>query len=335
MVCGWSGRSWPPLRHHVRMATDWAMLRRLADNQADLLTRAQCIEAGMPVEMLRWRVASRRWVRLHRGVYLVKPGRNDWHVQAHGALLRLSSGASAADAALSGTSAAFLWGLETTPPRVLDLVVPNKRSLARLDGARIRRVSRWDDLVDETAYPWRTSIPVTVLDVAAEGPAIDALSVVARAVHRELVSVGELRQELRARGRHRHGRLLAAVFGEVEDGTQSGAEALYVRDVEHAHGLPTASRQSESDEGRRRYHDNEYADYGLVVEVDGRLGHEQWSDRVRDGQRDRRLLGAAKATTRVFWADVALTPCQTALELATIPRSRGWTGQARACRRLA
>ena len=124
------------------------------------------------------------------------------------------------------------------------------------------------------------------------------------------------------------------MLGDVEDRSQSGAEVLYVRDVEQAHGLPTASRQGASDHGRRRYHDNMYAEYGLVVEVDGRLGHEQWSDRVRDGQRDRRLLGTAKATTRVFWADVAVTPCQTAVELATIFRSRGWAGQARACRRF-
>lgn len=253
--------------------------------------------------------------------------------RAHATLLRLLSGGSVADAALGGRSAAFLWGLETAPPSVLDLVVPKQRSLARLEGTRVRRVSRWEDLVDETAYPWRTSIPVTVLDVAAEGPVLDALSVVSRAVQRELVSVGELRRELRARGRHRHGRLLAVVLGEVEDGAQSGAEVLYVRDVEHAHGLPTASRQSRSDHGRRCYHDNEYAEYGLLVEVDGRLGHERWSDRVRDGQRDRRLLGTAKATTRVFWADVAVTPCQTAMELAAILRSRGWTGHARRCRR--
>lgn len=107
-----------------------------------------------------------------------------------------------------------------------------------------------------------------------------------------------------------------------------------MRDVEKAHGLPNAIRQSPSDRGRR-HHDSEYDEYGLVVEVDGRLGHELWSDRVRDGRRDRRILGASKVTTRVFWVDVAVTPCQTAMELAAILRSRGWTGGARACRRTA
>ena len=58
---------------------------------------------------------------------------------------------------------------------------------------------------------------------------------------------------------------------------------------------------------------NEYTAYRLIVEVDGRLGHEQWSDRVRDGRRDRQLLGQRPAPPRgCSWADVAVTPCQTA-----------------------
>jgi hypothetical protein len=321
-------------RHHVPMSTDWAALRRLAENQADILTRAQCLEAGMPVEMLRWRVESGRWFRLDRGVYLVKPGRNDWLVHAQATFLRLLSGGPVADAAFSDLSAAYLFGLEKTPPRVLDFVVPKERSLTRPKGTRLRRVSRWSDLVDDIAYPWRTTKPVTVLDLAADGPELDALSVISRAVQREVVTVRELRQELRARGHHRHGRLLAAVLSDVEDGAQSGAEVLYVHDVERAHGLPTGTRQGPSDHGPRRYHDNEYAEYALMVEVDGRLGHERWSDRVRDGQRDRQLLGAATATIRVFWSDVAVTPCQTAAELAAILHTRGWVGRARPCRRM-
>lgn len=58
--------------------TDWSTLRRLADAQRGLLTRAQCLDAGLSEDTLRWRVSSKRWVRLHEAVFLTTPGRDDW-----------------------------------------------------------------------------------------------------------------------------------------------------------------------------------------------------------------------------------------------------------------
>jgi hypothetical protein len=192
---------------------------------------------------------------------------------------------------------------------------------------------RWDDLLDDRAWPWRTTVPATVLDIAAGGSPTDCLATVARAVQQERVTVAQLRQELARRPGHRHGPVLRRALADVAGGAESGAEVLYLRDVERAHRLPRSVSQSSSDLGTRRRHDHEYAAYRLVVEVDGRLGHEQWSDRVRDGRRDRLLLGTDRATTRVFWSDVALTPCQTAHDIAAILAARGWRGTARPCRR--
>lgn len=315
------------------MAPDWNRLRALADQQRDLLTRRQCLAAGLSGKAVDWRVARKRWIVLHEGVYLTRPGRTDWVTAAVAAVLRCSSGQCAADAALRGRTAAHLWGLVPASPDVMEIVVPQRRSVRTGPGLAVRRSMRWDDLVDDRAYPWRTTVAATVLDVATEGSAIDALSLVARAVQKELVSAGQLRHELRARGGHRYSRLLKPALAEVRDGAGSGAELLYRRDVERAHGLPRSVAQSPSDAGRRRWHDHEYAAYRLIVEVDGRLGHEQWSDRVRDGRRDRLLLGSDRVTTRVFWADVAVTPCQTARDIAAILTARGWRDRLRPCRR--
>ena len=238
-----------------------------------------------------------------------------------------------ASAAFSGRSAAHLWGLERRPPEVIELVVPYARTIAEPEGVQIRRSMRWDGLVDDLAYPWRTTIAATVVELAGHGSAIDALSQVARAVQHELVNTAQLRQEIVARGGHRYSKLLLPALADVDDGGRSGAELLYIRDVEGAHGLPTAFRQARSDVGQRRFHDNEYEGLGLIVEVDGRLGHEQWGDRVRDGQRDRQLLSKERVTARVFFADVALTPCQTALDIGAILALRGWAGTLRSCRR--
>lgn len=263
------------------------------------------------------------------------PGRDDWHTTATAALLRAMSGAPAADAALCGDSAAYLWGLQPRAPRTIELVVPQRRTVARPVGATVRRSMRWDAVVHDRQFPWRTTAAVTVLDIASRASRLDALSWVARAVQRQLVTVSELRVELVARGGHRHSALLRSALADLEGGGDSGAELLFVRDVERPHRLPTSRRQQPSDLGRRRYHDFEYTGYGLIVEVDGRLGHEQWRDRVRDGQRDRQLLTQERVTTRVFWPDVALTPCDTARDLGSILGSRGWPGRPQACGRRA
>jgi len=312
---------------------DWGQLRRLAGQQYDLLTRWQCLEAGLSEGTLRWRIDSGRWVRRLPGVFLTKPGRADWGVSAMSALLWAQGPEIAASAAFRGRSAAYLWGLERNPPEVVELVVSYARTIAPPEGVRIRRSMRWDGLVDDLAYPWRTTVAATVIELAGLGSALDALSQVARAVQHELVNTAQLRQEIAARGGHRHSKLLLAALSDVDGGGQSGAELLYIRDVEGAHGLPRAARQAPSDVGRRRHHDNEYEAYHLIVEVDGRLGHELWSDRVRDGRRDRQLLSEKRVTTRVFFADVAVTPCQTAMDIGAILTSRGWQGTLRRCRR--
>lgn len=311
------------------MPADWATLRAYADDQADLLTRGQCLRAGVTDEVIEHRLRTRRWRRVHPGVYLTAVGRADWLVRAMAAFLRAGPGA-----AFTGECAALLWGLRRDPPPRIELAVPATRNpTSPGDAVRIRRRHRLDSVVDDLAYPWRTTVPVTVLDVAAGLGADAALAVVARAVQGERVGVGQLRAELARRGRHRHGPLLREVLGDVADGAHSVAEIRYVRDVERAHGLPVAERQAPSAAGARRLHDNRYAAYGLVVEVDGRLGHESWADRVRDGRRDRQVLPTHGVTLRVFWPDVVLTPCTTAVEVAAVLAARGWRDRARPCRR--
>jgi hypothetical protein len=315
------------------MAVDWALLRSYARRQRDLVTRRQCLAAGMSARMVEWRLVSDRWVAAQDGVYLTRPGRDDWETVALAALLRADSGARAADAALCGRSAAYLWGLERTAPAGVQLVVPQRRTVVPPTGATVRRSMRWDDLVHDTAYPWRTTVPATVLEVATDGSATDALATVAKAVQRGLTTGPALLAEITARGGHRHSRILRPALADVEQGAESGAELLYLRDVERAHGLPRSRPQSPSSVDAPRRHDFGYEAFGVLVEVDGRLGHEQWADRVRDGRRDRSLLTVNRVTTRVFWPDVAVTPCASARDVARVLSERGWTGRPRVCRR--
>ena len=303
-----------------------------AGAQAGLVTRAQCLAAGLSDEALGWRVESGRWQRVHPGVYLTTPGRDGWEVAAVGAFLRAVS-TDLDDAALAGDAAGFVLGVVSRQPSTIEVVVPGHRRVQECEGLSVRRTARFDEVLDPVSYPWRTSAPVTVLDCAGHRSPDGALAVVSRAVQRRLTSAGALAGELRARRRHPHGALLREVLADINEGAESAAEVRYVRDVERAHGLPVAVRQQPGRTGPHRFHDNVYDDFGVVVEVDGRLGHERWSDRVRDGRRDRSAAGEGRFTTRVFWPDVAVTPCRTAAELGAVLRARGWSEGPRPCRR--
>ena len=76
-------------------------------------------------------------------------------------------------------------------------------------------------------------------------------------------------------------------------------------------------------------HDIAYEEQRVLVELDGRLGHDG-EDRVRDGIRDRRSATRAWLTVRAFWNDVAGAPCTLATEVGEVLNQRGWrTGPTR------
>ena len=68
-----------------------------------------------------------------------------------------------------------------------------------------------------------------------------------------------------------------------------------------------------------------YDEFGLLVELDGRLGHEGMG-RFRDMRRDNPATTEGLATLRYGHADVFGLPCEVALEVATNLIRRGWTG---------
>lgn len=71
---------------------------------------------------------------------------------------------------------------------------------------------------------------------------------------------------------------------------------------------------------------------GWVVELDGALGHDTWRDQARDADRvldD--LATTGTVTARLRWHQVFETSCRTALGIAKVLASRGWTGSPTAC----
>lgn len=291
-----------------------------------LVTRERALASGLTDAAIRWRVGSGRWVQVHRGVYQTLPGRDDWLTRAQAALLHVGT-----PSALSGPSAGYLWGLIPTPGPVIHVVVPATRRPASVGGLIVTRSRHALERMHEREWPHRVDLDHTVYDLA-QGQSLDrAVALIAKACQTRRTTVRNLRLALEARPNQTHYSELWEVLSDVGSGVESSGERRYVRDVERAHGLPVAQRQAEGPGGT--VCDNDYEEQRLKVEVDGRLGHAGWLAQQKDGRRDRRNATHKWLTVRVYWPDVAVTPCVTARDLAVILRARGWRGVAHSCRR--
>lgn len=301
-------------------------LDRLVHAQHGVCSTAQALASGLTEDAVRWRVSSGQWRRLGRGVYRAQTGELDWYGRAHAALLRGGEGA-----ALALTSAEFVHGVSRTPPPVVTLWVPAGRDVRRLPGTRVRARTGYHPV---TRHGLAVTTPArTVLDLA-EAPGTgwrDAVGAAARWVQCRRVTAEELAAALAAAPRHRHRRHLELALGVVAVGAESLLEVGFVRDVVRAHGLPEPRLQAPAvGSGGRLRRDAEFEDWAVVVELDGRLGHEG-EGLAGDRRRDRRGAAQGRVTLRAGWVDVDAEPCELAVDVHETLRVRGWSGRGRRC----
>lgn len=301
-------------------------LSALARQQHGVVTRAQAL-AELGPEGVRWRLASGRWLKLAPGIYQTHTGATAWLTRASAALLHTGQGA-----ALSLRAAAHLHGFLIKAPPVITVDVPAPRRVRRVPGVRITR--RRGQLKISTRRALAvTSVPVTVLALAAEPgtTAHEAIAWAADACRDTPCTPEQIAAELTRRTRHPHRQALSLALGVISAGAQSVLEVRFAVDVVQQHGLPQLAMQVPAlvDAGSiRRDFTND--DFGVVVEVDGRIGHDG-AGAQRDRVRDRRALREGKVTVRAGWIDVDAAPCALALDLAGAFRLRGWTGVVMPC----
>ncbi len=305
-----------------------AELEEVARQQRRLVTRGQCLNAGLSRKAVEVRLSNGRWRRVHHAVYLTTPGRDDWWTSAMAAHL-----ACGPDAAWSHRTAAYVWGLLPSAPKTIELLVPRDFAVHAPQGVTVRRCQRLDARVDQLWWPWVTTAEDTLLDLAEDVGLDELMALAGRAFQRQRTTEALLLTRLADRRRHAHRALLREILGDVADGAESAMEVRYVRDVERAHGLPLGVRQLPTSVTSPERHDVGYVDQRVLVELDGRLGHEGRDARMRDGRRDRRDAVRGWLTLRAFWPDVAGTPCELAGEVGDVLRSRGWRGAPHPCRR--
>ena len=119
---------------------------------------------------------------------------------------------------------------------------------------------------------------------------------VLEAMRRRQISLESLWPELQAERRHPWRQVGFDALQSAGMGLESVLEVRWA-DLEKAHGLPIGRRQAKVTQfGQVQFQDVSYDDYGLVVELDGRIGHEDTRGRLRDMRRDNRNVLTGRAT---------------------------------------
>lgn len=310
------------------------MKERISEDLDELLARqagvfarwqvsASVPELGLTAASLR----SGRFQRLYTGVYAAFTGLPRRKAQLWAAVLRAGPGA-----VLSYQSAAELDGFAVEPGRVIHVTIPAEKRVVRVPGIVVHRSARLDLARHPSKTPPRTRLEETALDLVQVAASLDdAFGWISRPCVRRLTKPALLMKAMKSRSRVRWRAEITTALDDIADGMLSPLECRYVHNVERPHGLPTAKRQVLITQGsERKYLDNLYEEFALGVELDGRAYHPV-EERWRDIGRDNALGADGILVLRYGWGDVTDRACQSAIQIGTAARKRGWLGSLIPC----
>lgn len=297
----------------------------LLELQSGVISRRQLIARGKTATWIARKLRRREYVGIHEGVYLTHTGEPTWLQRAWAAVL-FSWPAVLTHA--SALRAADGPGRRDSDDSVLHVAVRSSRHVKAPDGVRIHRLTEFDDRVAWNLSPPRIKYDHAVLDVAAAaGSDMAALGVLADAVQSRRTTAARLLATATERNRLPRRAWITSVLADVAAGTHSVLEHGYAHDVEAAHGLPAARRQlAESGVFRDAAYET-----GLLVELDGRLFHDNARARDQDLDRDLDAAVGGRRTVRLGWGQVFDRPCRTADRIGRLLQQGGWRGRIAPC----
>jgi very-short-patch-repair endonuclease len=323
-------------------------LTALLQRQSGVVSRRQVLDVGLDDDFLRSAVRRKDLRRVHEGVYVEHTGPLTWSQRAWAAVLCYWPAALSHESVLvahelgsrgegSGERRSPRQGTDLTGPagaslEPIHVSIDHHRTVTEQPGTRVHRKRDLGRFVQPAREPAQVRLEHAVLDVAAEAKSDEeAIAALCDACRSRRTTAARLAVALRERRRLRRRRFLAEVLEDVGSGAHSLLEHRYLTRVERPHGLPTGKRQRQVRVGRTRaYRDVEYLGLRLVVELDGRLGHEEQQDRWDDLDRDIGSTVAGLSTLRLGWRHV-LNPCRTAAAVARMLAALGWRGSPRPC----
>jgi hypothetical protein len=310
---------------------DYDSLAEVLAEQDGVISRRQLLDLGATDNDIERMLRRRAMARVHDGVYVDHTGRPTWTQRAWAAVLYYWP------AALSGRSSLRAFGIRhngggDSDDAPIEVAVDGTRSVARLRGVRVSRVNGFHHLAQKHLSPPRLRLEHALVTVASQASDESAaVAVLGDACQTGRTTAGRLLDAVKSRPRLRLRRLLLEILVDVAEGAYSVLERHYLTRVERPHGLPTGRRQRRVKPGKTvAFRDVEYAGLGVVMELDGRLGHEAANDRWADLDRDLESALNGEVTLRAGWKQV-LSPCRLAAAVARILLARGWQGRPRAC----
>lgn len=335
-----------PAAHRGRVSIEqidpWAVV---VHAQHCVLTRGQLRDWGFTDDDVAHRTRYRHWQRVLHGVVALHTG-----PLTRAAVLRAALLYGGPWAVLSHRTAAQEWGLlRVVDEEPVHLTVPYGRSATPQPatwgipglvhpGVVVHRTRALAHVVAPTDPP-RTSRPDTVVDCAVEEPtAPGAARQLVALISAGRVPVADVRRRLEQRPPRRYRRVLLGALDLMTAGVQSALEHRYVLDVEQAHALPTAHRQSPVVvDGHTLFEDVDYAATGvpLIVRLDGRRYHSLPTVAFRDRRRDNAAELAGRPRLVYGWDEVTGDPCGVAAEVRAVLERGGWSAGPPPCGRCA
>jgi very-short-patch-repair endonuclease len=274
-----------------------------------VIARRQLLALGLSSDAIRHRIATGRLYPLWRGVYAV--GRPDVSQQGRWMAAVLSCGPAAL---LSHRSAAFLWGLLTSPTGI-EIVVPYG-VVRRRPGIRVhRRVG-----LDAADRRFVNGIPVTdPITTLVDFASCATRELLERAINEadrlDLIDPDNLRAALESLSR-RPGlaRLRSLLNAQTFSLTDSELERRFLALVRAA-GLPVPKTQVWLNGFRVDFY---WPRFGLVVETDGLRYHRTPAQQKKDRFRDQAHAVAGLTTLRFTAAQVRFEADQVKATLAAV-----------------
>ncbi|MCK0439890.1 hypothetical protein MUG78_10585 [Gordonia alkaliphila] len=303
-------------RVHVTPETVGDDLAATLDRQHGVIHRAQAVACGATDNDLRRMVRQRDLTIVQLGIYVDHTGALTWKQRAWAAVLV------AYPAALSHESVLHPGSGDT-----IHIAVDRTRKVEVIAGVAVHYRTDLARLVRWTANPPAVRLEEALLDVAAgASTTAAAIGVLTDGIGRRTTADRVLRT-LATRTSLPRSAFLRCLLTDIRDGTCSALEHGYLDRVERPHGLPCGRRQAPTTVGRPGFRDVDYEQWGLVVELDGRKGHDDAAARDRDLERDLdAAIGADRLTLRLGFRQVFGRACTTAAKVDAVLRRRGWTG---------
>ena len=305
-------------------------IRELLERQSGVISRRQAKTAGLKPHDIQRLLRRREWVRVYDGVYVTHTGELSWLQRAWAGVLFAAPAALCADSAIraaDGPGKRDRFGDSR-----IHVGIDRKRAVVEPPGVRIHQLHDLTERVQWNLSPPRVRIEHALIDVASQWPReVDAIATLADAVQARRTTAQRILDTLAVRRRVPRRKFLADVLQDIAAGTCSVLEHGYLDRVERPHGLPAGSRQPAAWSRRRIYRDVEYVALGLVVELDGRLFHDDAASRDRDLERDLDAVLGGRQTIRVGWGQVFERPCRTAARIGLLLQQRGWPGSPVPC----